>query len=92
MANLVAMVAMLPYYGTTQMQLHTHAHVLAYPHTCANMCPVTSDGTLASLTYCTGITRRAAHTCMLLKWIHTKVCTRMLLACCLRVVDRDLEG
>ena len=37
-------------YGITQMQLHTHACVLASPHAHANMCPVTSDGTLMSLT------------------------------------------
>ena len=33
------------------MQLHTCMCVLTCPHACANMCPVTSDGTLASLTY-----------------------------------------
>ena len=47
---------------TTQMQLHTHAHVLAYPHACANMCPVTSDRTLVSLTYCTQVLHEGLHT------------------------------
>ena len=37
-------------YSTAQMQLHTRSRVLACLHTCANMCPVTRDGTLMSLT------------------------------------------
>ena len=47
---------------TTPMQLHTRAYVLAYSHACANMCPVMSDGTLASLTYCTQVLHEGLHT------------------------------
>ena len=49
-------------YSTAQMQFHTRACVLACPHTCANMCPVTSDGTLTSLTYCTHVLHEGLHT------------------------------
>ena len=52
-------------YGTAQMQFHTCVHVLACLHACANMYPVTSDETLASLTCCTH---------MLHKGLHTRVC------------------
>ena len=34
------------------------------------------------------VTQRAAHMCMVLKWIHT----RIKFTCHLRVVDRALEG
>ena len=79
-------------YGTAQMQLHTRAHVLACPHACANMCPITSDGTLVSLNLLhMRVTQRAAHTRMQLEWIHTLVCTHMILACHLRVVVRALK-
>ena len=57
-------------YGTAQMQLHTLAHVLAYLHACANMCPITSDGTLVGLNLLhMRVTQRAAHAC------YTKGCT-----------------
>ena len=46
------------------MQLHTLAYVLACPHTCANMCPITSEGTLTSLTYCTHVLHKGLHTCI----------------------------
>ena len=51
-------------YSTAQMQLHTRAHVLACPHACANMCLVTSDGTLVSLTYCTCMLHKGLHICV----------------------------
>ena len=38
------------------------ACVLACSHTCANMCPITSDGTLVSLTYCTRVLHEGLHT------------------------------
>ena len=60
-------------YGTTQMQLHTRMRVLDCPHACASMCPVMSDGTLASLTYCTCVLHEGlhTHTRVALEWIHT---------------------
>ena len=44
------------------MQLHTRAHLLASPHTCANLCPVISDGTLARLTYCRHVLQEGLYT------------------------------
>ena len=48
-------------YGTTQIQLHTRT-CTGLSHACANMCPVTSDGTLVSLTYCTRVLHEGLHT------------------------------
>ena len=47
------------------MQLHTCVRVLLCQHVCANMLPVTCDGVLTSLTYCT---------CMLHEGLHTRMC------------------
>ena len=49
-------------YGTVQMQLHTRVRLLACPHACASFCPVTSNGTLVSLTYCTHVLHEGLHT------------------------------
>ena len=51
-------------YGTAQMQLHTHAHVLVSLHVCVNLLPITCDGVLASLTSCTHVLHEGLHTCM----------------------------
>ena len=47
------------------MQLHTRACVLVCQHACVNLLPVTCNGVLASLTYCTH---------MLLEGLHTRMC------------------
>ena len=47
------------------MQLHTRARVLFCQHACANILPITCDGVLASLTYCT---------CVLHDGLHTRMC------------------
>ena len=75
-------------YGTAQnVTSHTHVYWLVHKG-CANVCPVTSDGTLTSLTYYTCILHeRAAHMHVVLEWVHT----RMKLVCRLHVVDRALE-
>ena len=79
-------------YGTAQMQLHTRARVVACPHAYANMCPITSHGTLVSLNLLhMRVTQRAVHTRMQIEWIHTFVRTHMILACHLCVVDRALK-
>ena len=51
-------------YGTAQMQLHTCAHVLVCLHMCVKMLPITCDGVLVSLTYCTHVLHKGLHTCM----------------------------
>ena len=51
-------------YAAAQMQLHTHACVLLCQHVSANMLPVTCDGVLASLTYCTRVLHEGLHTRM----------------------------
>ena len=46
------------------MQLHTRSHVLVCQHSCVNMLPITCDGVLASLTYCTRMLHEGLHTRM----------------------------
>ena len=60
-------------YGTTtQIQLHTCAQALLCQHACVNMLPVTCDGVLASLTYCT---------CVLHEGLHTRMCYSSAYSC-----------
>ena len=69
-------------YGTAQMQLYTCAHVLVCQHACVNMLPVTCDGALASLTYCTHVLHEGLHTCMCyLSGYKPATCVYVLLMC-----------
>ena len=81
-------------YGTAQMRLCTCVCVLSFPHVCANMCPVMSNGTLTSLTYCTRMLHKGLHTrvCCLSGYICRYIHVYYSHVTYVRVVHRALEG
>ena len=68
-------------YGTAQMQLHARTRVLLCQHTCVNMLPVTCDGVLASLIYCTRVLHKGLHTRMCYSSGYSRVCVTRVYNC-----------